>query len=132
MRSNRRLDPTVLSPYERLRRYGDQTPGNPAFVTVKGKNETVSNVTDAYLQPGDFVRLREVSATYTLPSTMIKSLRGLIQGASVSIAMQNVKLWTNYGGPDPEVISDGGAFSRFDFLTLPNPKTTVLRLNLTF
>ena len=132
VRSNKRLDPTVLSPYERLRRYGDQTPGNPAFVTVTGKNETVSNVTDAYLQPGDFVRLREVSATYTLPSTMLKSLRGLIQSASVSVAMQNVKLWTNYGGPDPEVISDGGAFSRFDFLTLPNPKTTVVRVNFTF
>ena len=132
VRSNRRLDPTVLSPYERLRRYGDQTPGNPAFVTVTGKSETVSNVTDAYLQPGDFLRLREVSATYTLPTKALASIRGFIQSASITLAMQNVKLWSNYGGPDPEVIGDGGAFSRFDFLTLPTPKTTVLRMNLTF
>ena len=49
--------------------------------------------------------------------------------------MQNVKLWKNdkFTGADPEVISNATAqFSRDDFLTLPNPRTTVVRLNLTF
>jgi hypothetical protein len=54
--------------------------------------------------------------------------------------MQNVKLWTKYEGSDPEVISNsntgtgegGSQFSREDFLTLPNPKKMILRLNLTF
>ena len=133
IRSNSRLNPTVLSPYERLRRYGNQTGGTtPAFVTVTGKPETVSNVIDGYLQPGDFTRLRELSVSYTLPNTLIKNMRGVVSSASVTLAMQNIKLWTNYGGADPEVVSDTNGFGRFDFLTLPNPKTTVLRLNLTF
>ena len=132
VRSNKRLDPTLLSPRERLRRYGDPTPGNPAFVTVSGKPESVSNVSEAYLQPGDFVRLRELSATYTLPSSLLSGLRNRVQSVSITYAMQNVKLWTNYEGADPEVVSDAGQFSRFDFLTQPNPKTSILRLNLTF
>jgi TonB-linked SusC/RagA family outer membrane protein len=137
VRSNRRLDKTVLSRYEYLRRYGDDTPGRPAFVTVSGAAATTNDVNEAYIQAGDFVRLREISATYDLPANLIgRSL----QGSSITFAMQNVKLWTKYEGSDPEVISNsntgtgegGSQFSREDFLTLPNPKKMILRLNLTF
>ena len=132
VRSNNRIDVNKLSAYERLRRYGDLTPGRPAFVTITGKSESVSNVIDAFLEQGDFTRLREVSATYTLPTAWVKGLGQAVQGVSVTFAMQNVKLWTNYTGPDPEVNSQGDTFSHTDFLTLPNPKKTVLRVNFTF
>ncbi len=132
VRSNLRLDPTVLSAEERLRRYGNLTPGQPAFITNKGNPSTVQDVRDAYLERGDFVRLREVSATYNLPNSMTKRLGGRVDAASVTFAMQNVQLWTNYSGFDPEVNAQSGAFSREDFLTLPNPQKTVLRFNLTF
>lgn len=47
--------------------------------------------------------------------------------------MQNVALWTRYGGPDPEVVSNiGNQFDRQDFLTLPNPRRIVLKTNFTF
>jgi TonB-linked SusC/RagA family outer membrane protein len=135
VRSNRRLDPTVLSAYEFLRRYGDVTKSSP-FTTVTGKSATVSDVQDAYIQPGDFVRFRELSVSYTIPSRYLSRMGNAIQGATVAFAMQNVKLWTNYEGADPEVISNpagtGGQFSREDFLTIPNPKKTVLRVNFTF
>ncbi|MEP6765945.1 MAG: TonB-dependent receptor, partial [Gemmatimonadaceae bacterium] len=130
-RSNLRIDPTALSAYERLRRYGDPTPGNPAFVTTKGNAATVSDVIDAYLEPGDFVRLREVSATYTLPIWLFRHM-GSVSNASLTLALQNVKLWTKYSGADPEINAQSGAFSRQDFLTLPNPKKTVLRFTLNF
>jgi TonB-linked SusC/RagA family outer membrane protein len=132
VRSQDRVDVTKLSAYERLRRYGDLTPGRPPFVTITGKPESVSNVIDAYLEQGDFTRLREVSATYTLPTAWVKGLGQMVQGVSITFAMQNVKLWTNYTGADPEVNAQAGAFSREDFLTLPNPKKTVLRANFTF
>ena len=132
VRSQDRIDVTKLSAYERLRRYGDPTPGRPPFVTITGKPETVSNVTDAFLEAGDFTRLREMSATYTLPTAWVKGLGQMVQGVSITVAMQNVKLWTNYSGADPEVNSQGSTFSRTDFLTLPNPKKTILRANFTF
>lgn len=132
VRSNLRLDPTVLSATERLRRYGNPTSGQPAFVTNKGNAATVNDVRDAFLERGDFVKLREISATYTLPSSLARKMNGIVDGASVTFAMQNVKIWTDYSGPDPEVNAQTGAFSREDFLTLPNPRKTVLRFNFTF
>lgn len=136
VRSNLRLDPTVLSRYEYLRRYGDDTPGNPAFVTVSGKSATVNDVYEAYIQPGDFVRLREISASFDVPQRLLSSLGNAVQGATITLAMQNVKLWTRYEGADPEVVSNpnnlAGQFSREDFLTLPNARKSILRMNLTF
>jgi TonB-linked SusC/RagA family outer membrane protein len=132
VRSNLRIDTTALSLYQRLRRFGDLTPGHPAFVTLSGKSETVSNVVDAYIEPGDFVKLREVSATYTVPGAWLRQLKQTIQSASVTLAMQNLKTWTNYSGADPEVNAQSNAFSRQDFLTIPNARKTVLRVNLTF
>jgi hypothetical protein len=140
VRSSSRLDPTVLSRYDFLRRYGDDTPNRPAFVTETGKSATVSDVYEAFIQPGDFVRLRELSASYDLPVNLIAGVGRGITGATITVAMQNVKLWSKYEGADPEVVSDpnttatsrAGQFSREDFLTLPNSKKTLIRLNLTF
>ena len=132
VRSNRRLDPTVLSARERLRRYGNPTPGQPAFVQENGNPTTVDEVREAYLQPGDFIRLRELSATYTLPARLTARW-GRISNMSVGLALQNVALWTDYEGEDPEVIqAPNGDFNRTDFFTLPNPKRAILRVNLSF
>jgi hypothetical protein len=134
VRSNRRLDPTVLSARERLRRYGDQTGGGrPAFVQENGSGTTVDQVRDAYLQPGDFVRFRELSFVYDVPRSRLNFLRG--QSMSIGLAFQNLALWTDYEGADPEVISNplsANGVGRSDFLTLPNPKRALLRLNFSF
>ncbi len=136
VRSNARLDPTVLGPVEFLRRFGNQTPGAASFVDSTGKAYTVATADQDYFQSGNFVRLREISVTYTVPPNYLSLFHNKIAGASVSLAMQNVKLWTRYQGPDPEVISAptgvAGAFFREDFLTLPSPRATTLRFNFTF
>ncbi len=132
VRSNLRLDTLVLSKYERLRRYGNLTPGQPAFVQENGRSTTVNDVREAFLEKGDFVRLRELSATYTVPTKYLRTLRNTINGVSITWAMQNVKIWTDYSGSDPEINSQSGAFSRQDFLTVPNPRKQTIRVNLTF
>ena len=134
VRSNQRLDTLQLPRRERLRRYGNPTPGQPAFVQENGFTTTVNETRDAFLQPGDFVRLREIGVTWDVPTRWV-GLLGPVQTASFGFAIQNVALWTNkaFTGSDPEVISAaGGQFGRDDFLTQPNPRTTVVRLNLTF
>jgi TonB-linked SusC/RagA family outer membrane protein len=128
--SRRRLDPNLLSKRERLRRYGNEQPGKPSFVTVAGASATTSDVFEAYLQQGDFVRFRELSATYTIPRSLLNRLR--VQNASVSFAMQNLALWTKYEGPDPEVIAQNGSFDRQDFFSLPAPKRGLVRFDFTF
>lgn len=134
VRSNRRLDPTVLPARERLRRYGNPTAGQPAFVQLNGAGTTVDQVRDAYLQRGDFIRFRELGVTYNVPARLLTKFFGT-RTASIGFAMQNIALWTDYEGADPEVVTDPTASfgtGRQDFLTLPNPKRALLRLNLSF
>lgn len=132
VRSNRRLDPNVLTRRERLRRYGNDTPGQPAFVQEHGGTTTVDEVREAYLQPGDFVRLREVSLSWNVPTRLLRGV-GRISGATLGLGVQNLALWTDYEGADPELISAAGNdFTRDDFLTLPNPRRWTLRLSLNF
>jgi TonB-dependent starch-binding outer membrane protein SusC len=132
VRSRNRLDPTALTPLERLRRYGNPAAGAPAFVQENGQATTVNEVRDAYLQPGDFIRFRELSATYTLPRAWLGATR-FASAASIGLAFQNLALWTDYEGPDPEVVSGANNdFNRTDFFTLPNPRRALLRVNLSF
>lgn len=138
--SNKRLDTLQQTRLQRLRKYGNPTPGQPAFVQQNGAATTNAEARDGFLQPGDFTRLREVSATWNIPRRYMNLFGNKVQTASLAVAVQNVKLWKNknFGGADPEVISSGngatgaGQFTRDDFLTQASPRTTVFRLNLTF
>lgn len=145
VRSNRRLDPTVLSKYEQLRRYGNQKAGQPAFVReqlVPGcpgqppgptclTSATVDNVRDAYVQKADFAKLREVSVTYSLPASWAGYIRA--QSAAITVSGQNLHTWTGYEGFDPELISAATTnFGRSDFLTIPPARRVVVKVNLTF
>lgn len=87
-----------------------------------------------YLENGEFLKLRELSLTYTVPNR-IAGLLGA-QNASLSLAGRNLATWTGYTGVDPEVNGNGQqAFNGFgvrDFLTQPQIRTFILRANLTF
>jgi TonB-linked SusC/RagA family outer membrane protein len=132
LRSDNRLDPTKLSAEERLRRYGDQTPGRPSFIRENGTTATVNNVNEAYIQNADFVKLRELGATLSLPQAFASRFGA--SGASFTLAGRNLKTWTDYEGFDPEVISGGfvSQFDRTDFLTVPPARRLVARVNFQF
>lgn len=109
---------------ERVRRFGQfQTESTGAVLNP-------SAVEEAYIERGDFVRLRELSFTYTLPESYARLLRA--SNASVSLAGRNLKLWTDYSGPDPEMLGAATTTSRTDFLTLPQARRWVARVNLNF
>lgn len=124
--SNVRLDTTLLSREERIRRYG------PFVSEATGAAVSINDARGTFIEEGDFVRFRELSATYTLPTSLTTRISSRFQSASVTFAMQNVKLWTNYSGFDPELNAQNNAFGREDFLTAPIPRRALLRLNLTF
>jgi len=131
VRSNARLDTTVLSKTERLRRYGNPNAGQPAFLTPLDSARTVNDVQEDYIQDGTFVRLRELSLSYTLPPQWARALRAV--AATVTVAGQNLALWTKYQGYDPEVVSNAVAlYNRDDFFTQPPVRRYVFRVNLTF
>ena len=61
---------------------------------------------DQFYQDGSFVKLRELSATYSLPEW----LPGLSR-AAVTLAARELRTWTNYRGIDPEVNVANAALS---------------------
>src|SRR5205085_6017545 len=54
-----------------------------------------------FIQKADFTKLREISATYTLPMTVSGRLG--VRSSSVTLAGRNLAVWTKYRGADPEV-----------------------------
>ena len=88
--------------------------------------------TDAgYVEDGTFTKLREVSATFTVPRTWATRLRA--DAATFTLAGRNLAKWTNYKGFDPEVNSQtAGNFGTSDFLTQPPLRMWSARLSLSF
>lgn len=116
----------ILTPEERLRRFGP-------FVTESGSSLLASAVNVAYFEKGDFLRFRELSVSYTLPQSVARFFRA--SSAMLTVSGRNLGLWTDYLGEDPEVLWGGGAqatFTRTDFLTLPQPRRWLARVNVTF
>jgi TonB-linked SusC/RagA family outer membrane protein len=74
-------------------------------------------IEDWFVEPGGFVKLREVSVRYQIPRRFLARIpgnRGV--GASVSLIGRNLKTWTRYKGYDPEV---GTVINRLDSYDYP-------------
>ena len=115
-----------FSAYERIRRTG------PFFSKTSGASVGFALVREPYIVPADFVRLRELSATWTLPARFASRLR--VANSSISIGGKNLALWTKYDGYDPEVIGVSDPTTPFlaDVYTLPQTRRFFTRLNLQF
>jgi hypothetical protein len=74
-------------------------------------------IEDWFVEPGGFVKLRELSLRYQLPRSLVARIpgnRGV--GASISVIGRNLKTWTRYSGYDPEA---GSVINRLDSYDYP-------------
>jgi hypothetical protein len=112
--------------YELVRRTG------PFVTTTAGTAIGNSLARDAYMVSGDYVRFRELSVTWTLPTSLTNRMR--VAGSSVSVGGRNLHLWTKYDGRDPEINGADGLQNPFraDVETLPQVRRAFARLNLQF
>jgi TonB-linked SusC/RagA family outer membrane protein len=108
---------------ERLKHFGP-------FITEDGRSIPATSVYIGNMEKGDYLRLREVSLTYSMPRSLARSFHA--NGASITLAGRNLGLWTKYSGADPEVLGDATETSRTDFLTMPQTRRWVARVNLNF
>lgn len=84
-----------------------------------------------YVEDASFVKLREVAVTLFAPQSVAR--RAGVRDVSLTIAGRNLGMWTDYSGLDPEVnVSAQANFTAADFLTQPQVRYWVARLNLTF
>jgi TonB-dependent starch-binding outer membrane protein SusC len=90
-----------------------------------------TNAQGYWVQPADFVKLRDVSLTYSLPSGFAQMFRA--SAANVTIAGHNLALWSDYEGMDPEVSGYGNrAFARADVYPVPMLRRMSMAMNFSF
>jgi TonB-dependent starch-binding outer membrane protein SusC len=110
----------------------DADPRDVALMRAGFGGASLNNVPEAWIQPADFLKLRDLSLSYSIPSRFTQGF-GVDQTRLV-IAGHNVStLWTRYGGLDPEINLHGDAtFLRTDGFTVPSTRRVSASLNVTF
>ena len=83
------------------------------------------------MEDGSFVKLRELSLTFSLDQPFLKRLTGF-SSADVRIAGRNLKTWTKYRGLDPEVNNAGAEYltQGLDWFANPQTRSFVLSFSL--
>jgi TonB-linked SusC/RagA family outer membrane protein len=86
------------------------------------------------IKNSSFAKLREVSASYTLPEALAARLHA--SSASITVAGRNLHTWTNYTGLEPEAqfLGSGsrGSGSAWEQTALPILSSFVATINITF
>jgi TonB-dependent starch-binding outer membrane protein SusC len=123
--------------YEReLLPYGDPRKLPPGF------NARTQGIFEYWIEDGSFVKLRELSASYTLNSLGLN--RYFREGVDLTLSGRNLAVWTNYSGYDPEInlfgtnagglqsVQTTAADRGFDFGGYPIPRVWSLSARVTF
>lgn len=85
-----------------------------------------------YIEPADFIKLREVSLTYNVPQRYTQYL-GTNGRVSLSIAGRNLATWTDYSGLDPETNIGGSTnFTRAEYMSVPPTRRWLATVNVSF
>ena len=81
---------------------------------------------------GDFVKLKNVSLGYTLPAAVINRVK--ISSFRFYVTAQNLLIFTNYPGPDPEVSVNGNTSNAqgVDRNGIANGHTVIVGFNIGF
>jgi TonB dependent receptor len=93
--------------------------------------EHPSRTTSGYMEPADFIRLREVALTFSAPRSWARAARA--SDLALTAAVRNAALlWTRYGGVDPESLFGATGDAGSDFQAMAPPTFFSLRLHLGF
>ncbi|WP_461135822.1 SusC/RagA family TonB-linked outer membrane protein [Spirosoma lituiforme] len=117
----------ILSEIRDYYRSGNETSDVPAFT----KTYQPFTQSSRFLENGSFVRLKNVSLSYNLPASVLRSKGNIRVFASAT----NLLTITKYKGPDPESSSVGSTTDTamgIDYGSYPNSKTYTLGLTLGF
>jgi hypothetical protein len=100
---------------------------------VVATRDDPSKTLDGFFQPGSFVKLREISATFTAPDRWT-AMFGHARSLSFTASARNVHTWTKYRGVDPETDFTASETSNTpqDFQTVGPPSYFIFRLNVGF
>ena len=89
-----------------------------------------NNLNSWFVEPGGYLKLRELSARYSAPATRFAFLdRSGVDRVTLSLSGRNLFTWTDYTGFDPEV---GHPVNRFDSFDYPQYRTVTASVQVQF
>jgi len=90
-----------------------------------------SNVADVLIQDASWLRLRNVSLSYALPSSWLARTK-TIKGAALGVTATNFILWTPYKGYDPQSTAYSAGYNVYGFTgsNIPNFSSIIFNLNI--
>ena len=105
---------------------------NDPAIAPEDRAAYATGSTKLFIDNADFIKLREISATYTLPRSWAERFRG--RGMSFTLSGRNLGIWTKYDlGADPELNFSGDAtFTRTDYMSVPMMRYYTATVNLSF
>jgi len=115
------------------------TPTNTDTDDPRVGNSSNREMSSRFVEDGSYIRLKNLSLGYTLPSSITDRFK--LQAARLSVSGQNLLTWTKYSGLDPEVKYYGASGDNntssntvrgFDFGNYPTVRSISFSLNLTF
>jgi TonB-linked SusC/RagA family outer membrane protein len=94
----------------------------------------VNNQNDFWVEDGSYLKLRELSLSYNVPTEALKGFaKGYIKGIKLAIIGKNLVTVTKYTGYDPEVqTTNGTQYFSYDFMGYPNYRSYSVSLELKF
>lgn len=111
-----------------------EKPGDNAThpVLKRGGSNGAHHTSSRYLEKGDYLRIRNISLSYSLPKTMLDWAR--INSASLSLGVDNLMTFTNFSGMDPDIGLARSDYSLIgmSYLKYPISKQYILGLNINF
>jgi TonB-linked SusC/RagA family outer membrane protein len=88
--------------------------------------------TDRWIEDGSFLRVRNVTLSYNLPSSLLNKVS--MSNARIYVTGQNLHTFTNYSGFDPEISSNGqnAYFPGYDLGGYPLSRSILAGISVTF
>jgi TonB-linked SusC/RagA family outer membrane protein len=89
---------------------------------------------NVYIQDGSYVKLREVTLAYQLPSTFVARYFSKASEVRANLSGRNLKMWSDYWGVDPEVNNFGNSnvARQVDLAPFPATKSIFFGLSVVF
>ena len=89
----------------------------------------LAGLSEAFIEDGSYIRLREVALSYNLPSKWLEKLP--VSSLSIGFSGRNLLLFTDYSGVDPETNLSGASNSLGrDYFNMPNTRSYEFNLQI--
>jgi len=111
----------------------DGTGISPDVEAARERVRARATSTAPYVEDGSFVKLRELSLTYTLDPELTRNLFGnAVSYLRIGIAGRNLLMFTRYSSYDPEVSNFGNLASAGSIEVTPFPSSRSFYFNIQF